>query len=81
VRRRQIFAMKSRQTAPIPSGAAVAVPAAVDSSPSPVSREAEEATQAIWTAPEIVTAEYVGPQRDFSKPKRKKLSLKKAPDA
>jgi hypothetical protein len=64
VRRRQVFAMQSqlsRQTAPIPSGAAGSEPAAV-LSPPPVSRAEEEATQTIWDAPT---------------PKRKKLTLKK----
>lgn len=90
MRRRQIFAMRSRQAALNPSGAPVAVPAAVDSSPSPVSREQEEATQAIWQSPEgvavapievkfanpeIVRCEYVGDEVAF-KPKRKRLSLK-----
>jgi hypothetical protein len=70
VRRRQVFAMQSqlsltsRQTAPIPSGAAGSEPAAVPSSPPPVSRAEEDATQAIWDAPT---------------PKRKKLSLKRKP--
>jgi hypothetical protein len=65
VRRRQVFAMQSqqsRQTAPIPSGAAGSEPAADAPPPSPVSRAEEEATQTIWDAPT---------------PKRKKLTLKK----